>query len=188
MIKLRHALALPVLALAALSAPIVAQAAPDPSACIWGQLPQDGRTQTLASESLQDVNGGLENLLNGWNEANFDRTMTLCKVGETQIQPAASLLAAYAIRLWVDNKLGETWSQAELDRAYRALTPAEKALLKAGTADDGTEPDGYHEAVEHFFKPLLSADNVPQPAIKLLFVYLIARLTQDAALAEFNSK
>ncbi|MBX3481504.1 MAG: hypothetical protein KF842_14000 [Caulobacter sp.] len=186
MIKLRHALALPFLAMAAMAAPLAAQAAPDPSACIWGQLPADGKSRALAADSLSEVNTELGAILNGWNEADFDRTMSLCKVGETQIKPAAALLAAYAIRLWADGKLGDTWSQAELDTAYRALSPSEKALLKAGTNDDGTEPPGYHEALEHFFKPL-SVDSVPQPAIKMALVYLLTRLTQDAALLEFNS-
>lgn len=186
MIKLRHALVLPLLAVAAMAAPLAAQAAPDPSACIWGQLPADGKGRAMAAESLSEVNTALGDLLNSWNEAEFNRTMTLCKVSDTQIQPAAALLAAYAIRLWADGKLGDTWSQAELDTAYRALSPREKALLKAGTNEDGTEPPGYHEALEHFFKPL-SVDTVPQPAIKMALVYLLTRLTQDAALLEFNS-
>lgn len=187
MIKTVRPLALSLIAAMALIAPGAALAATaDPAPCIWNHIPAAQRDKAMVEEEIGGVGAVIGEALDSWSPDDFTRTMAACKVKPEQQDAAAALLATHVVRIWSEASLADSWTAAELNRAYSKLQPAQKALLSAGTAEDGTEPPGYEDAVKTFFGPL-EIESVPSEAIKMAFIYLITRLKQDESLAAYSA-
>jgi hypothetical protein len=154
--------------------------------CLWNHIPQAKRDALLA----QGATSPKEAMQTGLSDAEMANSLLACKVNAQAAQPAKLALAGYTL----DAVLGrwfeahEKVNGAQLDVAWKSLTPAQREGLMKTASDNQTPPDKATFLVFAKAAGLSSADKpdlMTSETGEYLFIYLMGRALQAANESKF---
>lgn len=160
-----------------------APAPPDAGKCIWERLPAGIKADSLVPADPIEAQRGLAEAVRRLDPLEFVTIVAGCGVADDQFGSAGRRMIGWSGRIWAETKLADRWTTAQLDEAYRAVPPADKAVVYQGLRKRGEPISAEHEAALRRYFEQLSVDPESPDGRAALF-YLLSRAGDDGDIAE----